>query len=188
MRNHLLATIVFISASVSAQQFKNENLNSLVEAEHSFSIMAKEENTRDAFISFLADSAITFGPQPRVGKKYLEMQQPNEGWLYWYPVYTDIAASGDWGFNTGPWEFRQNKNDEKAVAFGQFVSVWKKQNNDKWKVMIDIGISHPDQDTTQDLKASLIQLNKSLRKTSAQDILSLEKDFITKLKIEKMKA
>lgn len=139
----IIFTTAFVAFALTLQgQTRIESpLKSLVDAEWIFINAAKETNTRDAFIASLAENAVTFGQEIQKGKDYLTAQPPNESWLYWEPVHSVIAASGDFGFNTGPWEFRQKRTDEKAVAFGQFVSLWKKING-VWKVAIDIGISH----------------------------------------------
>jgi ketosteroid isomerase-like protein len=54
-----------------------------------------------------------------------------------------MAASGDMGFTTGPWEAKADINDAKPVGYGHFVTVWKKQADGSWKWVVDIGISHP---------------------------------------------
>lgn len=128
---------------LQAQHLPHPALQELVNVEREFIQMAKEKNTRDAFLYFLADSAVTFGKEPRKGKQYLEEQTPGNDWLYWDIAYSDIAASGDFGFNLGPWEYRRNRKDEKPVASGSFISVWRKQADGKWKNVIDIGVSHP---------------------------------------------
>jgi len=54
-----------------------------------------------------------------------------------------VSRSGDLGYTTGPWEFRQNGIDDKEVAYGNFVTLWKKQADGTWKVLVDLGISNP---------------------------------------------
>ena len=54
---------------------------------------------------------------------------------------TEIAASGELGYNTGPYEFRE-KPDTKPVGYGEFFSFWKKQADGKWKVVLDQGCEH----------------------------------------------
>jgi ketosteroid isomerase-like protein len=167
---------------VHAQEFTDPNLQSLVNVERAFSKMAKEKNTRDAFLTFFADNAVTSAPGkgPRIGKKHLEEQPANESWLYWEPVYTDIASSGDFGFNTGPWEFRQSRNDEKPVAFGHFVSIWKKNQQGEWKVAVDIGIAHPQATEKSALTTSSIKLYppKKILMDNKKRLLEVEKKFI----------
>jgi len=132
--------ILLIAVSVCAQP---PALREIVDAERAFIEMARTQNRRDAFLFYLSDSAVTQGPQgPMKGKSRIAAQPVREDWLFWEVAYSDIAASGDFGFNTGPWYYRPNRTDEKPVAFGEFNSVWKKQSDGSWKNILDIGISH----------------------------------------------
>lgn len=141
MKFSLIIFILFLPVALTAQS--NADLQAMVDAERAFIKMAKEKNRRDAFLFFLSDSAVTQGPKgPTRGKARIQQQQVTNDWLYWEVAYSDISSSGDFGFNTGPWEFRQNKTDEKAVAWGEFNSIWKKQLDGSWKNVLDIGISH----------------------------------------------
>lgn len=124
-------------------QSVNPNLQAMVDAEKAFIKMARTQNRRDAFLYYLSDSAVTQGPNgPIKGKARIQAQPIADDLLDWEVGYSDIAASGDFGFNTGPWYYRQKKTDEKPVAFGEFNSVWKKQSDGNWKNVLDIGISH----------------------------------------------
>jgi ketosteroid isomerase-like protein len=183
-----LIILLLVAERTFTQNLKDENLQSLIGAERAFAAMAKEQNTRVAFMSFLADSAVTFSPQPRIGKRHWEIQQPNESWLYWEPVYSDIASSGDWGVNTGPWEFRPTKTTEEPVAFGHFVSVWKKQDDGRWKVLIDIGISHAEPGAKGNLTTSNARLKAQLLKKVNEGVEDAERNFIEELKKNKVKA
>jgi ketosteroid isomerase-like protein len=171
------------ASSGLAQKINNADIQSLVEAERAFAAMAKEKNTREAFLFFLADDAVTSAPGlgPRIGKKHLEEQEPNEGYLHWYPVFSDIASSRDFGYNTGPWEFREKRSDEKPVAFGEFVSVWEKNAQGEWKVAIDIGIGHGEPAAeAPPLTTSRNKLQGGKKHTSAEKnkLYQFEKTFI----------
>lgn len=135
-----IALLLLTSVCASAQP---PALREMVDAEKAFIEMAKTQNRRDAFLFFLSDSSITQGPQgPIKGKARIEAQTVTEDWLFWEVAYSDLASSGDFGFNSGPWYYRPRRTDEKWVAFGEFNSVWKKQPDGSWKNVLDIGISH----------------------------------------------
>ena len=187
---YVLKTCMFLLIGVGlshAQEFSDQDLQSLVNAERTFSQMAKEKNTRDAFIAFFNDEVITSAPGkgPQKGKKHLEEQAPNETWLYWYPVYSDIAASGDFGYNTGPWEFRQKRTDETPVAFGEFVSIWKRNAQEEWKVAVDIGIGHAAFKFKPSITITTSAVNlKSLKRRSKggkDELFEVERKFISDL-------
>ncbi|HEY9007075.1 MAG TPA: hypothetical protein VIM75_13135, partial [Ohtaekwangia sp.] len=96
---------IFAILQVSAQEFKNKDLQSLVEAERAFSRQAKEKNTRDAFLANITDESIGFYTNTTKMKEHWEKTPAGTEWLYWVPVYADIAASGDFGYTTGPWSY-----------------------------------------------------------------------------------
>lgn len=66
--------------------------------------------------------------------------------LSWYPTVADIARAGDIGYTTGPWEYKADIHDAKPVAWGNFLTVWRRQADGSWKFAIDLGISNPQPD------------------------------------------
>jgi len=146
MKKKIFAVItVFATAWVAVAQVANNQstLDSLVEAERNFSKASVAKGVREAFIMNLADEGTLFRPHAVAGKKWMTEQPPRPGLLEWRPIYADVASSGDMGYTTGPWEFRQKGPDDKEVAHGNFVTVWKKQPDGAWKVVVDLGISNP---------------------------------------------
>jgi ketosteroid isomerase-like protein len=114
---------------------------SLVNAERAFAETSVEKGTKPAFLAVLAEDSIIFRPRAVPGKKWMQENPAAAGQLNWTPEFADIAASGDLGYTTGPWEFRRNPQDV-PVAFGHYVTLWRKQSDGAWKVEIDIGIGH----------------------------------------------
>jgi ketosteroid isomerase-like protein len=117
------------------------DINSLVQAEKDFSKLSVEKGIKDSFVSNFADDAIIFRPTPVAGKKWYEGRPQVQGVLSWQPVLSEIAASGELGYNTGPFEYRE-KAEAKPVGYGEFFSFWKKQPDGKWKVVLDQGVEH----------------------------------------------
>lgn len=141
----LLLSLLLCALSVQAQKANVEagaELRSLVETEREFSKTSATEGTRAAFLMFLDDEGIVFQPGPINGKKSWTERKPGRGLLTWQPVFADIARAGDLGYTTGPWEFRKGSPDEKPVAFGDYMTIWKKQPDGTWKFVIDFGSSH----------------------------------------------
>jgi ketosteroid isomerase-like protein len=136
-----LSVTIFVIIFAQAQEFANKNLQSLVNAELAFARMAKEKNTRDAFLANLIDESISFSPGITKAKPFWEKLQASTDFLYWQPVYADIASAGDFGYTTGPWSYSKSKK-EAPTAFGEYITVWRKQTDGKWKILIDAGINH----------------------------------------------
>jgi ketosteroid isomerase-like protein len=59
----------------------------------------------------------------------------------WAPVYGDIAAAGDLGWNTGPLLFAARGGEQGR--HGMFFSVWKRQPDGSFRVVLDIGSDTP---------------------------------------------
>ena len=145
MRLKFVAIVIVLALNVIAQG--QSALQEMVKTEQAFSKMAEEQNAREAFMAFIADDGLLFRPGAVNGKKWmLEHPLPpsdKKPLLAWQPAYAGMAASGDMGFTTGPWEAKADINDEKPQGYGHFVTVWKKQADGSWKFVVDLGISHP---------------------------------------------
>jgi ketosteroid isomerase-like protein len=63
--------------------------------------------------------------------------------LLWEPRFGDIAASGEIGWLTGPSTFIDHEAPDKKPHYGNYLSVWRKQPDGRWRVFIDIGIPTP---------------------------------------------
>jgi ketosteroid isomerase-like protein len=140
-----LALVLGISFAAVAQKHqeseRTQTRRALVEMEHAFAKAAATKGTRDAFIEFLADDGIVFQPGPVNGKKFWTPRERRKGLLSWEPEYADVSRAGDLGWTTGPWEFRPTGPEDKPVAFGEYFTIWKKQNDGSWKAVLDRGVS-----------------------------------------------
>ena len=144
--------LAFVSLTFSQQAKDTSDLQSMVDTELAFARMAAEQGTRPAFIAFIAEDGILFRPHAVTGKQWM-IDHPlppsdKRSLLSWYPTVAEIARAGDMGYTTGPWEFKNDIHDAKPVAFGEFLTVWKKQADGSWKFAIDLGISGPQPNTT----------------------------------------
>lgn len=117
-------------------------LEAMVRTEQEFSRTSAEKGTRDAFLAFLAADAVLFRPGPVPGRTYIEQGPASPILLTWKPIHAEIAASGDLGYTTGPFELRATR-DAKETSHGHYVTVWKKQADGTWKAVIDGGINTP---------------------------------------------
>lgn len=163
-------------------------LQDMVKAEQAFSKMAEETTTREAFMAYIADDGLLFRPGAVNGKNWM-IEHPvppsdKKPLLAWQPNFAGMSASGDMGFTTGPWEFKDDIKNAKPSGYGHFVTVWKKQPDDSWKWVVDIGISHPQSggpqtlwhptDTTPKTQAPAVETAGALKAlTDHERLLSL---------------
>jgi nicotinamidase-related amidase/type 1 glutamine amidotransferase/ketosteroid isomerase-like protein len=125
------------------QEKPRPELESLVVAERRFAKMSIEKGFKEAFLANLTEEAVLFRPQIVVkGRKFYQEMPVTKAELAWEPVFADISAAGDLGYTTGPWSLRPTKGQQPS-RFGHYVSVWKKQPDGTLKVVLDVGISHP---------------------------------------------
>jgi ketosteroid isomerase-like protein len=147
----LSASLVIVCAVLGAAgQARNQRkeLTALVENERVFSRMSEEKGIRESFTEFIAEDGILFRPGPVTGKKWMQ-ENPlppadKHPVLIWQPNFAGISRAGDLGYTTGPWQYKGDSKDTKAAAFGDFMTVWKKQADGRWKFAIDLGVSHPE--------------------------------------------
>jgi ketosteroid isomerase-like protein len=116
---------------------------SLASAERAFAASSLASGVRAAFLAHLADDGIVFRPGPVKGKEWLADRPGMANALAWEPGYVEVSRSGDLGLSTGPWEIREGGPDGPPVAYGNYVTVWRKQPDGTWKVAIDHGTSNP---------------------------------------------
>ena len=139
----LVATIcVFISCQKDRKAY-HHNLQSLIEAERSFAQLSADTGMASAFTYWLANDAIVFRPEPVKGKERYASSPNVPGMLIWQPEFADVSAAGDLGYTSGPYEFRRKGTGHPVNGYGHYVSIWQKQADHSWKVLIDVGISHP---------------------------------------------
>jgi len=134
--------IFFIMSGCIRKKDFNDNLNSLVKTELAFAKKSKETGIREAFLTFLSDDAIVFHPEPIKGKPLYAEKPDTPGLLIWKPIFADVSIAGDLGYTTGPFEFRKDAKKKEPDGYGHYVTVWKRQNDGKWRVVIDAGIHH----------------------------------------------
>jgi ketosteroid isomerase-like protein len=139
----LLTAVTAIAAVVRSDTIPSA-LVEMANAERAFAKMAADKSIRDAFVFYFADESVSFNPSPGPARQRLE-ERPNafpDGMkLWWEPRVGDIAASGDMGYLTGPTE---SSLPGQPTRYGNYFSVWKKQADGTYRVILDIGASQPE--------------------------------------------
>jgi len=142
LRGFMIATLMGASALVHAQETAQDHLASLVDVEKAFSALSVEKGMKVAFLAYLADDGVIFRPAPIPGRESWQKRSSPPGTLVWEPSYAEVSANGDLGLSTGPWEYRPPDSTGGATAYGQFVSVWRREQEDgPWMVAVDLGVS-----------------------------------------------
>jgi len=121
----------------------------LAQTERAFAQLCVEKGVRASFLTYFADDAIGFEPGPVKAKETM-LARPAPATkppytLDWWPEVVVVAASGDFGWSTGPSHRTPDAGAEKAPPpnDGHYFSIWKKRADGTWKVALDIGIDCP---------------------------------------------
>jgi ketosteroid isomerase-like protein len=120
-------------------------LAEMADAERAFVQRAQEVGAKQAFLDYFADSAVGFDAgRPAPAKDGIRKQPdpPKDVKIlfWWEPRYGDIAASGELGWLTGPVRSARGDRNNGAVRHGKYASIWKRQPDGTFKVVIDVGI------------------------------------------------
>lgn len=132
---------VLLLALVLASPVRADDFDDVVAAERGFAADAAARGARAAFLEVLADDSVVFSPGPRGGRAVWEARADLAGQLAWAPAVAEVAAAGDLAYTSGPWRFTP-KGADKPSAWGEFLTVWRKQADGHWKVLLDHGIGH----------------------------------------------
>ena len=138
-------------APLDASAIRDTGLASLVRAERAF--MEDVARRRlEGWVDAFDDSAATFPPGSlvSVGREHLRKGMAatfadTSVHVAWHPVYATLAASGDLGYTYG--YYRWTSRDEKGVpappADGKFLTIWRRDDAGRWRVVVDMGTAGP---------------------------------------------
>jgi ketosteroid isomerase-like protein len=153
----LLTTILFINtlpvhaqtsagdAKPASAETRPATTDTLRQLEADFMKAAAERGT-DGYMSYYAEDAVEVpnGAGAIHGKaniaKTMGFLNDKNNRLTWSPVDAGISTSGDLGWTSGTYEFRSvDKDGQPTISHGKYTSIWKKQPDGGWKVVLDMG-------------------------------------------------
>src|ERR1041384_5925581 len=100
-QRHVVACLfIFLTTFSLKAQTTSPDLQSLVNAEKNFSQTSVDTSVRTAFLENFDHNTAEFAKgEPIEGRKNWEKREDDtKSYLFWWPVYADIAASGDFGY------------------------------------------------------------------------------------------
>ena len=129
----------------TAADAKQATPDSLRQLEADF-MKAAAERGAEGYMSYYAEDAIEVpnGAEAIHGKaniaKTMGFLDDKNNQLTWTPVDAGISISGDLGWTSGTYEFRSKDKDGKVtIEHGKYTSIWKKQPDGNWKIVLDMG-------------------------------------------------
>ena len=141
------AILLFVAACATPlppttpRQPTDADRDSLAASELAFAKRSVEQGMRAAFIEYFADDGINFAPDPgNTRARYRARPEAIEPFILdWPPAIAAVARAGDLGFTTGPYAITGRAPAVREPAQGMFFSVWRRQPDGDWRVIVDGG-------------------------------------------------
>jgi len=144
MKKLLLTTILLIGISkIVLAQTGPADVNTVVDAEKNFNKQVERKGIKGGFLTVADPAGIVFKPNVVNITDFYNSIDKQAGTLISTPDFARIAVNGDLGFTAGPYVY-QNGNDDSDKVFGDYVSIWRADNDGKFKLLINLGIQHPE--------------------------------------------
>jgi len=142
-----LLVLLLLSAIAFAKKDKSVGGTDVLRQLEAQFAAAVAQHGHDAFITHFAEDGVELVDGGGINTKDDMRKQPawREGTsLTWTPVKAEMAASGDLGYTYGNYVFTAPDKEGKLVtSYGKYTSIWKKQKDGQWKVVVDMGNSSP---------------------------------------------
>lgn len=117
----------------------------IMETESAFAEMALKEGIPKAFLAFAAEDAVLMrNDRLIIGKDAIQNsfadQNPGagQGSLSWKPDFVEVSSSGDLGYTYGKYVYTiADSLGDTQKTEGIFHTVWKRQDDGKWRFVWD---------------------------------------------------
>ncbi|MGA3162382.1 MAG: nuclear transport factor 2 family protein [Terracidiphilus sp.] len=102
-----------------------------------------------AFADWFAADGVALGnaAAPLIGKVAIQKSanwDPKVYQLTWTPTDAMMGPSGDMGYTWGHFEgHSKDAHGNPVTVTGRYITVWKKQADGQWKVVLDAGANEP---------------------------------------------
>ena len=102
-----------------------------------------------AFADWFASDGVALGngESPVVGKVAIAKSttwSPKAYQLIWTPTDGAMGPSGDMGYTWGHYEgHSKDANGNPVTTTGRYITIWRKQPDGSWKVVLDVGSNEP---------------------------------------------
>ncbi|HWZ36650.1 MAG TPA: hypothetical protein VNW51_10840 [Mucilaginibacter sp.] len=153
MKKNALATLSFICYSVVSLAQGPAQVHKVIEAEDAFNKLVARKGIKTGFLAVADPEGIVFKPRVVKITDFYEGVEKQPGTLQWTPKIARISYDGDLAFTAGPYVYQNGKTEDDKV-FGDYVSVWHSDGEGHLKLLIDLGIQHPEaeKEATTDFK------------------------------------
>jgi ketosteroid isomerase-like protein len=141
MKRIFLATLIFSYSAVALAQ--TAKVSKVIEAETNFNKVTSSKGIKAGFLAVNDAEGFVFKPNPVKITSFYASVDKQPGTLKQEPKFARVSANGDLAFTAGPYTYQNGKTEDDKV-YGEYVSVWRADANNKLKLYIYLGIQHPE--------------------------------------------
>ena len=140
-----LLSLSLLSCSDRGGKAQADNVDDklkMMDADRAFSRLSEAKGMKTAFLDYIDSNGVLLRANhlPLLGADaidFLIQQNDSSFTLKWEPKNGMVAASGDLGYTYGLYILKPTTKD--TLIYGNYVSIWKKQSDGKWKFVLDSG-------------------------------------------------
>ncbi len=111
----------------------------LLQVDEDFAALSESKGLKEAYLEYIDSNGIILRPNitPMTGADavdYIIALQDTGYRMIWKPQNAIVASSGDIGYTYGIYQITPQNMD--TVLYGSYVNIWKKQDDNKWKFVV----------------------------------------------------
>ncbi|MES2628351.1 MAG: hypothetical protein V4616_05230 [Bacteroidota bacterium] len=133
-------------SAVDVAKVKQEVLS----VDSAFSAMSEDKGMSKAFLYYADTNVVELnnGEYPTIGivamSNRFRRLDNSKFVMRWKAAKCEVASSGDLAYTFGEWRIDQAlPNGADTTLYGNYVSIWKKNDRAQWKLVLDAGTSTP---------------------------------------------
>ena len=149
MKRIILAAIILISSArlTLAQALTGPaDVFKIINTEKDFNKMIERKGIKEGFLAVADPEGIIFKPDAVNITDFYNNIDKQAGTYTSKPNFARIAVNGDLAFTAGPYVYQNGSADTDKV-YGDYVSIWRADGSGKFKLLINLGIQHPEPET-----------------------------------------
>jgi hypothetical protein len=115
--------------------------------------LVEKKGIKGGFLAATDPEGLVFKPDAVKITDFYTNIDGQPGTLNMRPNFARIAVNGDLAFTAGSYVYQNGNNDTDKV-FGDYVSIWHADDDNKFKLLMNLGIQHPEaeQESLTDFK------------------------------------
>ena len=147
MKKIILFALVLVCVNkLTLAQGPAADIKTALEADKNFDKEVERKGIKGGFLAVADPAGIVFKPNAVNITDFYTNIDRQPGTFKMTPNFARIAANGDLAFTAGPYVYQNGKADSDKV-FGDYVSIWHAGDDKKMKLLINLGIQHPEPET-----------------------------------------